>query len=283
MKENCLPRVEWDFDSVPNPELVACCYWEYARESATLLKIRENCRKEPREGAATRKWVVAQFPSMSTKAGGGAALLYHALFREDAFPSPWQDLSDEKRNEFTDLVQECYWPAITRELNRTDFEVFLDKADDWYEKFANRTPRPSLNDVVPNVPDVLFGVETMILQINWGEFSNSKLAQAFHKWVKPNRPKDVRTPDSRRDKPQGRSLRADLKRLAVMRLLHRHTFKEIDSKLPVVWEVFTEAKWRDAVKWYDARREARAVFHRLYPFLKREKPLSWPTKGRPLK
>jgi hypothetical protein len=68
-----------------------------------------------------------------------------------------------------------------------------------------------------------------------------------------------------------------------MRLLHRHTFKEIDSKLPAVWEVFIEAKWRDVVKWYDARREARTVLHRLYPFLKREKPLSWPTKGRPVK
>src|ERR1022692_3916499 len=31
-----LPEHEWNFDSVPDGELVACCYWEYARESASI-------------------------------------------------------------------------------------------------------------------------------------------------------------------------------------------------------------------------------------------------------
>jgi hypothetical protein len=64
-----------------------------------------------------------------------------------------------------------------------------------------------------------------------------------------------------------------------MRLLHRFTFKEIDRKFPAVWDVLTETKWRDAVKWYDARREAPMVFHRLFPFLNHESPRSWQTKG----
>jgi len=34
---------DWNFDGVPNDELVACCYWEYARESAFIRNVREKC------------------------------------------------------------------------------------------------------------------------------------------------------------------------------------------------------------------------------------------------
>ena len=27
-------ELDWNFDTVPDTERVACCYWEYARESA---------------------------------------------------------------------------------------------------------------------------------------------------------------------------------------------------------------------------------------------------------
>jgi hypothetical protein len=40
-----LAQFDWNFDGVPDKELVACCYWEYARESAfirgTLLQYRD--------------------------------------------------------------------------------------------------------------------------------------------------------------------------------------------------------------------------------------------------
>ncbi len=31
---------EWNFNAVPDAELVACCYWEYARESAFICNLR---------------------------------------------------------------------------------------------------------------------------------------------------------------------------------------------------------------------------------------------------
>jgi hypothetical protein len=34
---------DWDFDKVPDGELVACCYWEYARESAFIRDVRQRC------------------------------------------------------------------------------------------------------------------------------------------------------------------------------------------------------------------------------------------------
>ena len=30
---------DWNFDGVPDDELVACCYWEYARESAFIHRM----------------------------------------------------------------------------------------------------------------------------------------------------------------------------------------------------------------------------------------------------
>src|ERR1043165_7520984 len=33
---------EWNFDGVPDGELVACCYWEYARESAFMHDVRKR-------------------------------------------------------------------------------------------------------------------------------------------------------------------------------------------------------------------------------------------------
>lgn len=43
---------DWNFDAVPDPELVACCYWEFARESAfirdTLTEMRDDVSESVR-------------------------------------------------------------------------------------------------------------------------------------------------------------------------------------------------------------------------------------------
>jgi hypothetical protein len=40
-----LPRSphDWNFDSIPDHHLIACCYWEYARESAFLKQFKSRC------------------------------------------------------------------------------------------------------------------------------------------------------------------------------------------------------------------------------------------------
>ena len=37
-----IDQLDWNFDGVPDRELVACCYWEYARESAFLVELRRR-------------------------------------------------------------------------------------------------------------------------------------------------------------------------------------------------------------------------------------------------
>src|SRR6266849_4847454 len=34
---------DWNFDSIPDHHLIACCYWEYARESTFLKKFKSRC------------------------------------------------------------------------------------------------------------------------------------------------------------------------------------------------------------------------------------------------
>lgn len=34
---------DWNFDTIPDRHLIACCYWEYARESAFLRAFKSRC------------------------------------------------------------------------------------------------------------------------------------------------------------------------------------------------------------------------------------------------
>ena len=42
MESDVLSNDNWNFDGVPDNELVACCYWEYARESAFIRDLRKR-------------------------------------------------------------------------------------------------------------------------------------------------------------------------------------------------------------------------------------------------
>jgi hypothetical protein len=100
--------------------------------------------------------------------------------------------------------------------------------------------------------------------------------------LKANRPTPLRPVPARGHKLK--DWRAHLTRLAVMRLLSRFSALQLlDAKadhLPSLWQSkqFSGPTWLDVVKWHDARREARAIFHQLFPFLPAtDNPISWPT------
>jgi hypothetical protein len=114
---------EWNFDAVPDDELVACCYWEYARESAF---IRDTLREY-------RDWFLAggKWDENAAKLGArlekiqcsseqakvfvrGCAFEPKRVWQSDdpkkpnychpdappltgSFPAPWQSLSSEER------------------------------------------------------------------------------------------------------------------------------------------------------------------------------------------
>ncbi|MBE0542277.1 MAG: hypothetical protein IH623_12900 [Verrucomicrobia bacterium] len=115
---------DWNFDAVPEPELVACCYWEYARESAfireKLLAYRKKwwCPGGELNDEIRKLWDdVERIQSI-----GHAAAVFirgccyepgqlwqsedrdkpnyrhpHAPPLTGSFPAPWQSLSEAER------------------------------------------------------------------------------------------------------------------------------------------------------------------------------------------
>jgi len=218
------------------------------------------------------------------------------------FPNSWQTLSKMER-EFRACIRthaeqfqmvpiklsDWFWAEeIAREGQRVvdDYDA---QRRAWERKYLGKDAQgnivpipnaPAAPAIAPIRPRYQWGsMETLMVDIAWDHFTNDEIANHFRDWVKRMRPKDRRAPSGRGHKPK--DLRANLTRLAAMRLLAR--FKPLDlidpkrNKLPAIGETkqFSGGQWSDPTRWYDARREGQKVFRKLFPFLpENEVPLS---------
>lgn len=323
-----LPQFDWNFDKVPDPELVACCYWEYARESVFIRDVRRRCLngkwKNMPPGEAWR--YLGNDIERIQSIGYPAETFLRGFFfdeQEDrrpkhpdapritgSFPNAWQSLSAGEREERSRIrsdieilnlqpFKRAHWgnawdlleraKVRQREVMEANAQVHEQHpgVSEYYLRQRGLLKKPSEglsifwagdNDE-PNK-------ELTMVEIEWANFTNEQIVQCFRKWVAANRPADVSMPDKRGHKPK--DWRADLTRLAVLRLLEQFTALEIvdprQDKLPAVWKTrqFSGRKWRDVTKWHDARREAGKLFRRLFPFLPpEEKPLAWKRQAPP--
>jgi hypothetical protein len=309
---------DWNFDNVPNDELVACCLWEYARESAFIRDVRQRCIQNWRTGGHRDERLSADLGELHS-IGSAMKLLTSGFYfapgdphRIDAqrnasvtnsFPAPWQTLpADERDFRVRTLLNPGWTPGVPFE--RADCHDAWDIAKQakarWQEVFSEfdrvRREYPETSEVeltaqgklkpFLGIPVSILreeGREVMVVAINWARFTNDEIVKHFRKWLKPNRPKELRIPDGK-GRNKARDWRAKLTRLAVMRLLAHFTPLEVvdADKFPVVWKTkqFAGKQWGDITKWHDARREAGKLFRQLFPFLSPdEQPLSW---SRPL-
>jgi len=225
-----------------------------------------------------------------------------------SFPDPWQSLHEDERKARAHIsndkeacrlvpVKVGHWSDAKRvaawcELRATEqhrARLAWERehmAPGGYPKDGAPDP-PPLGDLRPGL--FIGAGETLLLEIAWQDFTNEEIADYFRKVIPKLRHPTAPAPDLRGHKPK--DLRADLVSLAVMRLLHAYTFNEIAGapkaagELPecrAVWECrqFAGAKWRDAGKWYAARRSALKTFRALFPFLpKDETPRHWQSKA----
>lgn len=321
MNPRAIESADWNFDTVPNEELVACCYWEYARESAFIRELRQRCLKE-QQASGDRDEPLHRDLQRVQSIGHPANFFLHGFFcppdgvlpdalplrpgevyrLTGSFPKPWQLLTKAER-EYRAFVPPH---GIVDFVQMVPFErgLFLDakdivemvKSQRRQRDMANEQARranPRLTDEAltrlgklqfPDIrPSVIYksGTENTVVQISWGLFTNEEIIQSFRKWVKANRPEDIRKPDGK-GRNKARDWRAQLTRLSVMRLLAHFTPLDIidprQNKFPEIWKTkqYSGRKWGDATKWHDARREAEHLFRKLFPFLPTdEKPLSW--------
>jgi hypothetical protein len=318
-----LQREDWDFSGLPDGELVGCCYWEYARESAFIRETLHRYREWAAEGGKRDKAsdeLFARTDQIQSIGYPAAVFMAGCGFRpgrtsqsEDparsnyrhpdappisgSFPAPWQSLTEAERkyrahigNDIEqldivpiklahwswgkDIARVCQMLADRQHEQRKTWERGSSRRDDKGNLFT----LPELAEIRPGLRWG-FG-ETLLVDIAWRCFTNDEIANYFRRWVKHNRPREIPVPSNKGRKPG--DLRAQLTRLAVMRLLSRFKPSDIlihrDDDGRAIWETkqFAGRKWFDATKWHDARREAGQFFRRLFPFLPvAEKPLSW--------
>jgi hypothetical protein len=327
--DNGLSEFDWNFDSVPANELIACCYWEYARESAfirnTLRQYREwflaDGKRDEETGRLMANLEKIQFSGQSANVYlRGCAFETERVWQSEnpeksnyrhpcappitgSFPSSWQSLSKVERDYRaripTDVeelrivpVEMSHW-SLAKEIARVCGSVAEEQHQQrktWEKKYLCRDEMgnsctaanaPPVLEFGPIHPRIRWGAaETLMVDIAWEYFTNDEIVTYFRKWVKTARPKKTPSPSRRGHKLK--DWRAHLMRLAAMRLLSHFTASDIvdtrRERCPAVWKTktFSGNQWADTTKWYDARREARKLFCKLFPFLpKNEKPISW--------
>jgi hypothetical protein len=319
-------ELDWDFDRVPDSELVACCFWEYARESDFIRGLRRRCLDPKwREMTNSEFWEYCGHDVEKIQSiGYESEVILRGFFFEPvikyqsvdselpdyrhadappisgSFPHPWQSLSALERSSRSDIrsARAGIHPVPFKRGSRHDARDIAQWADArWNQTFsmfrkvqsdnpgateedlAEKGKLPRFSGVQPS----LYwegGTEVTVVAIDWSTFTNDEIATYFRSWVKANRPKHLMSTSGRGHKPN--DWRTKLTRLAVMRLLSRFTpLAIVDPRrdsFPAVWGTrqFSRAKWRDVTKWHEARREARKIFHEIFPVLpKDEDPLSW--------
>jgi len=125
-----LSENEWNFDRdrVSDTELVACCLWEYARESATLIKLRQQCEDACRaDGNANSlvpivagnirhphnavelflREIMLQCPYDIWQSADPSKPRYVPkdwIVPGNRFPAPWQSLCPEERTRRAELI-----------------------------------------------------------------------------------------------------------------------------------------------------------------------------------
>jgi hypothetical protein len=275
---------EWDFRAVPDDELLPCAYWEYARESA---RIRASFMKEAsdffpapdiqseirtpdgRVFMKARRRLVEPLRMRFAERILRYAVPIRTTFEKatsaavspEALDHPWQNLPEIVRRE---TVQELapYFaekPALTfLPFNRCSDLRDIGLADDDY-RCAER--------------DSEAGIERLRVQIDWAEFTDAQIVEAFRIWVKENRPRGFGRADDR-GKRKTRGYGNYLTWLGILRLMHCHPYTSIGTTMPKAKDLYRSADWPRA------RKDAGRVFCTLFPFLpKEDKPIHWKTAG----
>ncbi len=277
---------DWNFAAVPDLELVACCYWEYARESAFLVDLKRDW--DAWAGSGRCPEVLAQGINRIQQAAPHTFVYLQTILAESSFPEPWQKLPAKSRHRLVKL--DFGIPAAfsaggdlieaerALEAARVQIKAYRAAADALHAKW------PGYGEVTlrqrglwPRTQPLerTFwedGYESFIARIAWENHTNEQIIDAFRDWLKQNRPEQFPAPSGKGHKHI--SQRVALERLAILRLLHHFRPAELREQLPAAWKKYNSANRR----WRQDAQTAVAEFHRLFPILAAEHPFSWPLK-----
>jgi hypothetical protein len=286
---------EWDFNSIPEPQLVASCVWEYARESASIRKAVE-CAKIAFANQGIPKSESAEREAFRAAASEAFSLLHNTGFDLSfwvrlPFPEPWQSVDVEERQK---------WEHIRPEIPRVKFPPFQISGDictvgelDRLACEANKKNRAALakaarGEPVVNEAELLAeflnprpilllgagGVQSFMAQINWRDYTDRQIKTAVNEWVVNQRPTTIPEPSERGHKPI--DWRKKLGDLGILRLMYETKVGNMKIYQPEAWRRYG---CRGERYWYTASERALKDFRVLLRFLPHgELPLHADTK-----
>jgi hypothetical protein len=295
-----LSVTDWRFDqaSVPVSELIACCLWEYARESQTLLTATQFTFRREVKGFSFARTPAARaaIGRVLNLPSDQRAPLYQLLAVFDG--RPWCDLSPAERSQYAAMIPREVTPLRPAYLEEA--QALLDANQTIPKENIERlrragTPASQLvgegikRSAISGVDalrlsslagrsqdDWRQGCSVIAVTVDFAHYTDKELAEEFAKVIKSARPHEFATPKrtqvfARRAGKKFRDWRTSLDRLGIMRALHAYTFAD--------WRFPKPCKQRGEKACYFARKAALRTFHSLFPSLTQEKPIHWSTKA----
>jgi hypothetical protein len=284
-----LAEVCWNFDTVPDDELVACCFWEYARESAFIRSVRQRCldpKWREMSNMELQAYVGRDIEKIQS-IGPPSEVILSGFFRTanevsseaptpdpgepplpaGSFPTPWRSLPAQDRAARCRISSERARMVPFQRGLTLDAENILvytraqrAQADEDREKVRRENPELKEEELVKlgklRFPDIktavlhTWGREASIIAIEWGDFTNDEIVSYFRRWVKTNRPAQFPVPSKKGHKLK--DWRAHLTRLSVLRLLSHFTPLELIDTRTNRCPAIWKAKAFSGQKWLDA-------------------------------
>lgn len=227
-------REQWDFSKIADADVIACCLWEYGRESHTLGMVAADrwvrCReirhkREYAENPALRDWhdkEQARIEEWLSEVGFDLDAFSDSYWRTD-FPlieiydalstwggpsaSAWHHLSEDQRQT---LVRQVGESCVLKPM---DVATVGELEELWEANNArlleirseNRPEDDNSEDcelcfptvptlVPPEDPSKRAESVTVALTVDYSRFTDREIVKAFTKWVKDNRPTDWQVP-----------------------------------------------------------------------------------------
>jgi hypothetical protein len=227
-------EADWNFDGVPDEELVACCLWEYGRESSTIglaadihwCHVRHIVRRAEYESnpkARTEDDVEAQRIERRAKAAGFsyeafsekfwhsdiAWVEFYQTLREFAWEDSrsWSTIPPELRVKWARQVSESsilrpVCPALVSELeqlwsaNRAQLDEVRSRprSADDDSEEAALWSETEALSLPADDANPPEGKATVALTVDFARFTDSEILQEFTRWLKESRPKRWKRP-----------------------------------------------------------------------------------------
>lgn len=178
------PEKEWNFAGLEDWELVAATYYEYARESPSIVTELE--KPAPSAGIPFSKWF--NLPLRTELLQRMPFLLKAHQTGRQTFVEPWQAKREADRREVCAslVLPPLHYQKQTPREKRSLLRPF-NRTDCLWQLGLQKTARPriELNSET--------GSERLLVEIEWGEFTDDEILKSFRQWVRENRPSDPKT------------------------------------------------------------------------------------------